>query len=226
MRPHESKSRPVVRRSFSKARVAAGILAFFLTFVLVAGALVYTAPKHSSDDAPFNFLRSLRTVSVLEMPDRAVSIIQARDPARQNEMIQESLKAVSVLARPGIMPYMVSALARQFPDRLEVILATAVDLQPDLVLVYAKCCVVQQPAKVEQISYVLARKTPWNAAAIAKTMAAETRDADAITRGLQKGIPEYHPQSDLFEADNPTNYASPSPGVNLASPDDRDQQPK
>jgi hypothetical protein len=214
-------SRPGGRTSFSKTRVAAGLLAFFLTFVLVVGVLVYTAPEHSSLDTPFNDLRS---VSALEMPDRAVRIVQAGAPARQDELIQESLKAVSILARPGILPYTVSALARQFPDRLEAILGAAMDLQPDLVLVYARSCIVQQPSRAEQISYVLGKKSPWNAPAIARILSAGTPDSDAIIRGLQKGIPEYHPQDHLFDADHQATVPSPSADTPPASPVGCDQQ--
>lgn len=214
-------SRSGGRISFLKTRVATGLLAFFLTFVLVVGVLVYTAPEHSSLDTPFNDLRS---VSVLEMPDRAVRIVQAGAPTRQDELIQESLKAVYILARPGILPYMVGSLARQFPDRLEAILGTAMDLQPDLVLVYAQSCIVQQPSRAEQISYVLGKKSPWNASAIAKILSAGTSDSGAIIRGLQKGIPEYHPQDHLFDADHQTITPSPSADAPPASPVGLDQQ--
>jgi len=217
MRHHRRKLRSG-RFSFlkiPKAGLAMGVFLFILSFLLVAWVLDYTAPRHSPHDTPFDILR---TVSVPEMPDRAVSIVKAGDPARQDELIQESLKAVSVLARPGIMPFMVSGLARAFPDQLEVILNTAVDLQPDLVLIYAQSSILQLPSKAEQISYVLGRKTPWNAAAIAKTLSEETRDQKAIIRGLQRGIPEYHPQDGSSTDDSQTNSSSTANESNLITP--------
>ncbi len=190
------------RPAISIARVAVGILAFLLTFVLVAWVLVDTTPEHSSHDKAFDILSS---VSVLEMPDRAVTLVKAGDPAGEDERIQASLSAVSILARPGMMPCLVYALARQFPNHLAVILNTALELQPDQVLIYAQACAAQLPNRVEEISYLLGKKSPWNAAAIAKTLSEQTTDHDAIVRGLKKGIPEYNPLGYLFDTDNSTN---------------------
>jgi hypothetical protein len=212
-------------RSFTKnrkARIASGILAFLGAILLSVWVLLYTGPERPSQDTPFN---ALRAVSVLEMTDRAVGIVKAGDSAHRDELIQESLKAVSALARPGIMPYTVSGLARAFPDRLEVILGAAMDLQPDLVLFYAQACIVQLPAKVEEISYALAKRTPY-AAAVAETLANETRDHEALIRGIQRGILEYRAPGNASSGDNqakaPNSSLQPTDS-NLASPADLGQ---
>ncbi len=203
MPPHRHKQKKWrARPSISTARVAVGILAFVLTFILVIWVLLDTAPVSVAADRPFD---SLRSVSVLEMPDRAVSLVQVGDPAGVDERIRESLGAVSVLARPGLMPCLVASLARRYPDHLAVILDTALDLQPDQVLVFARASATQLPGRVEEISYLVGRKSPWNASAIAKTLAEQTTDPDAIVRGLKRGIPEYNPRADLLNAPASTN---------------------
>jgi len=106
------------------------------------------------------------------------------------------------------MPCLVSGLARQFPDRLAVILDAALELQPDQVLVFARACVAQLPNRVEEISYLLGKKSPWNAAAIGQTLSEQTTDHDAIVRGLKQGIPKYNPQDNLFDANNSTTAST------------------
>jgi len=177
----------------SKARLAFAILAFFLSAGIITWVLTQQSQTSSNGNTSFEALRS---VSVLEMPALAVDLVQASDVGGRDAKIQEVLKSVSVLARPGVLPYMVAALVQSFPTNLEVILGTAIDLQPDLVLIYTEVAAYRLPSQIENISYVVGKKSPWNATGIAQTLAQQTHDLDAITRGLKRGIPEYQPTTD------------------------------
>ena len=177
----------------SKARMAFAILAFFLAVGIITWVLAQQPKVTSSENTSFE---ALRVVPVPEMPALAVSLVQDTAAADRDAKILEVLKSVSVLARPGVLPYMVSALAQSFPTNLEAILGSAIDLQPDLVLILAQVAANRLPSQIENISYVAGKKSPWNAAGIAQTLAEETHDLDAITRGLRRGIPEYQPQAD------------------------------
>jgi len=186
-------SKTVTSGKNSKARLAFAILAFFLSAGIITWVLTQQPQPSSSGNTSFE---ALRAVSVLEMPALAVNIVQSSDVVGRDAKIQEVLKSVSVLARPGVLPYMVAALVQSFPTNLEAILGTAIDLQPDLVLIFTEVAADRLPSQIENISYVAGKKSPWNATGIAQTLAQQTHDLDAITRGLKRGIPEYQPTTD------------------------------
>ena len=140
------------------------------------------------------------------MPAVGISLVKASAPDGRDAMIQEVLKSVSVLARPGALPFVVSALAQAFPTNLEAILGTAIDLQPDLVLIYAQIATLRLPGRVEDISYVIGKKSPIYASDIAQTMAEVTPNLDAIVRGLKRGIPEYQPSVEDFRSGGTSGF--------------------
>jgi len=98
-------------------------------------------------------------------------------------------------------------------------------LQPDLVLIYTQVAAERLPSQIENISYVAGKKSPWNATGIAQTLAQQTHDLDAITRGLKRGIPEYQPTTDAPGASVTAGFvAVPSaknmpPGTSTNQPD-------
>lgn len=172
------------------------ILVFLLVGVLIwmlvtlgGGKAVVVATGNTSFDR-------LRTVSVLEMPDLAAQIIAETSPTDVDAKVVEVLKSVHVLARPGVLPFVVDALLRQFPDKLDLILGTAVNISPDLVLVYAQGAVTVLPGRVEDISCALGKSAPEYANDIARTLCAGTWNVQAVERGLKRGIPNYQPPSD------------------------------
>ena len=186
-------NKTVASSKYSKARLAFAILAFLLSAGIINWVLTHQPQAASSGNTSFE---ALRAVSVLEMPAVSVDLVQASDVGDRDAKIQEVLKSVSVLARPGVLPYMVAALVQSFPTNLEAILGTAIDLQPDLVLIYTEVAAYRLPSQIENISYVVGKKSPWNATGIAQTLAQQTHNLDAITRGLKRGIPEYQPAAD------------------------------
>jgi len=135
-------------------------------------------------------VQALALVPVPELPAQAVALVQANASTNRSAVIAAVLQSVSVKTRPGLLPFMVSALVRNFPDQLEAILDDAIDLQPGLTLVFAQASILQQPGCGEQISYVLGKKTPWLAPDIVKTLAGVVNDEPAFERGLQRGIAE------------------------------------
>ena len=128
---------------------------------------------------------TLRRVSVLEMPAQAVSIVAAGDVNQQDSLIVASLKSVSSLARPGIMPSMVCALIDRFPAKLELILDSAADIYPDQDLVLAQTCARRYPARVAEISCVLTQRTPSHATDLTKVLVSETGNSAAVLQGVQ-----------------------------------------
>ena len=181
--------------------MALAILVFSFAFGVVAWVVMQEQPSSPAGNTSFE---ALRTVPVPEMPARAVDIVQAIDVSGRDAKIQEVLKSANVLARPGILPYLVGALAANFPANLEAILGTAIDLKPELVLILVQTAELRQPAQVETIAYIAGKKSPWNATQITQTLAQGTQDLGAITRGLKRGIPEYQPAT----SDNPSASTS------------------
>ena len=198
-------SKTVASGKFSKARLAFAILAFLLSAGIINWVLTHQPQAASSGNTSFE---ALRAVSVLEMPAVSVDLVQASDVGDRDAKIQEVLKSVSVLSRPGVLPYLVAALVQSFPTNLEAILGTAIDLQPDLVLIYTEVAAYRLPSQIENISYVAGKKSPWNATGIAQTLAQQTHDLDAITRGLKRGIPEYQPAADAAGSDGTVGFVA------------------
>jgi len=197
--------------------MALAILVFSLAFGIVAWVVSREEPGSSSAPGNTSF-EALRKVPVPEMPALAIDLVQATDAAGRDAKIQEVIKSVGVLARPGILPYLVGSLAEHFPANLETILGTAIDLKPELVLLCVQVAGQRQPAQIETISYIAGKKSPWNATQIAQTLAEETRDLDAITHGLKRGIPEYQPAVDDATANTNGFVAVPGPRPPAASP--------
>lgn len=172
------------------------VLVFLLVGVLIWMLVNLGGGKAATVATGNTSFDRLRTVSVLEMPDLATQIIAETAPTDMDAKVVEVLKSVHVLARPGILPFVVNALLRQFPDKFDVILGTAVNISPDLILVYAQGAVTVLPGRVEDISCALGKSAPEYANDIAQTLCAGTWNVQAVERGLKRGIPNYQPPAD------------------------------
>ena len=211
----------------SKARLALAGLAFLLSAGIITWVLNRQPQVAAAGNTSFE---ALRAVSVLEMPALAVDLVQASEVGDRDAKIQEVLKSVSVLARPGILPYLVDNLVKPFPTNLEAILGTAIDLQPGLVLIYTQTAATRLPSQIENIAYVAGKKRPESAEGIAQILAELTHNLDAITRGLKRGIPEYQP-ADVGGGTGLTGFVAiptakgSSPGLATNQPGDQTTLP-
>jgi hypothetical protein len=68
--------------------------------------------------------------------------------------------AVAVIAKPGVLRYVVSAICRESPDIAGVIVAKAITLQPEDGVILLKAALCAAPRQVEQIVYSACRASP------------------------------------------------------------------
>jgi len=174
-------------------KILVGIIACLLSVALSVWVICEVEGSDKGGNESLTAFDKLRIVSIVEMPAQAVQIVQSAGVSRRKETINAVLDSAASLGHPGVIPYVVSALCRQFPDDMETTLHKAIDLQPPFILVYAWAAVDHWPSKVEQISYILGKKSPRLAPVIAGSLAEHTTDREAIIRGLKRGIPEFDP---------------------------------
>src|SRR4051812_42065987 len=106
-------------------------LTFFVAASLIASStvciLLITDPKPPSSSNP---LIALASVSKPEFPARAAELVRSAGPANQKQTAQEVLRATAVLAKPGVLAYVVSSISHEVPAAAAVAAATAIELQP------------------------------------------------------------------------------------------------
>ena len=85
---------------------ASGMLALLACLLSAHGG-------NAVNSTPFIALSSL---PVPEIPAKAADLVQAAAASEREKTAQEVLRVVSVIARPGVLPYVVSAICRGNPD--------------------------------------------------------------------------------------------------------------
>jgi hypothetical protein len=127
------------------------IVLFGATGVLALLACLLSAHGGNADYAtPFIALSS---VSVPEIPAKAADLVHAAAASDREQTVQEVLSNVSLIARPGVLPYVVSAICRANPEAAGSVVATATELQPEDVLIFSKAALCAAPGQVEQIVF-------------------------------------------------------------------------
>src|ERR1039457_3727317 len=86
---------------------ASGIVAVLLACLLSA---------HGGNAAPSTPFLALSGMSVPEIPAKAAELVHAAAAPDREQTAQDVLRAVSMIARPGVLPYAVSAICRGNPE--------------------------------------------------------------------------------------------------------------
>jgi hypothetical protein len=190
-----SRSRLRRRRRHSTrrhgSRSALGAILFLLAglgaaVILVSGRPAAIVPRTNFD--------AIRIARVPEMPALAVDLVAGASTLDRPDAIRDVLKAISVSARPGVLPYAVSALLRQYPEDYEVILQSAAEVFPASDVMYAAAAAKACPDRAEQITYLLARSAPEICVPIAVVVWQQVHGSEQeIIRGLTNAVPRIAP---------------------------------
>ena len=96
-----------------------------LKWVVVLAALVSLAvllacfiPAHVGSAASATPFLALSGVPVPEIPAKAAELVHSAAAPDRDRTAQDVLRAVSAVAKPGVLPYAVSAICRGNPKRL------------------------------------------------------------------------------------------------------------
>jgi hypothetical protein len=134
---------------------------------LLAVLMVCLSSARGGDAASSTPFIALSSVSVPEMPAKAASLVHAAAAADRAQVAEVVLRAVSVIARPGVLPYVVNAICRANPETAGSVVTTAIELQPEKVLVFSKAALGGAPDQVEQIVFSACKAAPGSCADVA-----------------------------------------------------------
>ena len=162
-----------------------GVLAVLLACLMSArgGGVVSSTP----------FI-ALSAVSVPEIPAKAAELVHAAAAPDRGQTARDVLNAVSAIARPGVMPYVVSAICHDSPEVAGDVVATAIKLQPHYALIFSKAAMCAAPGQVEQIVFSTCKAAPGLYADVSLVAFGQLPSrSDSILAGLLGAYPGLKP---------------------------------
>jgi len=139
-------------------------------------------------------LAVLNHVPIPEMPARAVALVQAASGDSKISVITNTLWAVSGLARPGVMPYVISALCRANPSLADVVVATAVEINNTPMVTIICAAKAAAPEMVEKIAIAAFKANPRAFQGTALTLIDQTPlSSTNILHDLGEALPDLQP---------------------------------
>lgn len=149
---------------------------------------------------------ALSGVSVPEIPAKAAELVQAAASPDREQTAQAALRAASAIARPGVLPYVVSAICHGNPEVAGAVVATAIELQPEDVLIFSQAAVCAAPGQVEQIVCSACKAAPGSYADVALVASWESPSANnLILAGLVSAFPGLKSYLEEAETEGGTN---------------------
>jgi hypothetical protein len=178
-------------------RGSSGVLAVLLACIVSAHGGSLVSPT------PFIVLSG---VSVPEIPAKAAEMVHAASVPNRGQTARDVLQAVSALARPGVMPYVVSAICHGSPEVAGDVVATAIGLQPHYALIFSKAAVCAAPGQVEQIVFSTCKAAPGLYADVSLVAFGQLPSSrDSILAGLLGAYPGLKPLLEEAQAQVGTN---------------------
>ena len=162
------------------------------------------APEgHAIAATPF---LALSRVPVPEMPAKAADLVQAAPVLERETTAAAVLRAVATIARPGVMPFVVSAICRRNPEVSGTVVATAIQLQPQDVPYICRAAVCAAPDRVEQVVESACLARPDSFANVALVAFGRLPAANnLILYGLTNALPGLKPYLDQAAQRGGTN---------------------
>jgi len=176
---------------------AAGVLAVMVVWLMPApgGNAVAATP-----------FTALSGVAVPEIPAKAADLVQAAAVSDREQSAAAVLRAVVTVARPGVLPYVVSAICRRNPEVAGAVVTTAIELQPRDVLIFSQAALCAAPGQVEQIVAAACQAAPSSFANVALVASRQMPSANhLILAGLAGGLPGLKPCLAQAESLSATN---------------------
>jgi hypothetical protein len=196
-----------------------GILAVLLVFLLSADG------GNAPSSTPFIAMSS---VSVPEIPAKAAELVRAAAAPDRDQTTREVLRAVSLIARPGVLPYVVSAICRSTPEVAGSVVLSAIQLQPEDVLILSKAALCAAPGQVEQVVFSACKAAPASCADVVRVASRQLPAAsDLILAGVVGALPTLKLDLEEAEMEVGTNNVEAviSRTAQLSKPDNK-AQPK
>jgi hypothetical protein len=175
----------------------------FVSFAFVLACLL---PAYGGNPGGTTVFLALSGVSIPEIPARAAEVVAAAESSDRERIACEAIRAVSNIARPGVLPYTVSAICRKNPETAGTVVAIAIGLEPQYVLVFTKAALCAAPDRVEQVVFSAGSAMPAAGAGVA-ILACEQLPAasDPIRAGFVKARPDMELYLEEAESKQGTN---------------------
>ncbi|MEI7732171.1 MAG: hypothetical protein WCO56_21530 [Verrucomicrobiota bacterium] len=178
--------------------------------VVTVGA-VFSA-KYNYAKHPATPLATLGQTSVVELPDVAARLVLNASAENRATVAREVLQATASLSKPGVLPFVVSAICRSVPEVAAVVATSAVQLQSSEAAACIRAAVSSAPDRANQIVFALCQQYPGSYNFIA-TIAAEQAGSQArsILDAVAAAIPEFQPylqQALALNGDEPLNVST------------------
>jgi hypothetical protein len=175
---------------------------------VVAVLLACLLPAPAGDAGSSTPFIALSAVPVPEIPAKAAALVQAAAAPDREQTARAVLQAVAAIARPGVLPYVVSAVCRDNPEMAATVVVTAIQLHPEDILFYAKAAVCAAPGQVEQIVAAACLADSSSFANVALIVSMQMPSANnLILKGLVRAIPGLDPFLEKAEIQaGPTDF--------------------
>jgi hypothetical protein len=169
--------------------------AFSLLLVAAfAGNVFAGRPTSSVSTSAPGALSVLRNVTAAEIPSVASRWVSQAAADQRESRALEAVKAVVALSKPGLLPYVVTAVSQAAPSAAPRVAAEAAALAPDFALAATKAAIAAAPAEVERIVAAVCRQAPELAAGVGVVAHAQTPErASDILKGIASGVPALEP---------------------------------
>jgi hypothetical protein len=162
--------------------------------VLLACLLSAQGGNAVPNTVPSAPLVALSSVPVPEIPAKAAELVHAADAAIREQTAQDVLRAASEITRPGVLPYVVSAICRGNPETAGCVVETAIQLQPQHVAYFSKAAFCAAPGQVEHIVFLACKAAPASCADVALVACWQLPSAtNLILAGLSGALPDLKP---------------------------------
>lgn len=169
-------------------KVGAVVLSSATIVIALAFALSQSETKAKS---PFS-VASLKDVPALELPAATAHLVSQAPMEKRAEVAAEAIRMAANLARPGVLPYVASAVSKKTPDIAPVALAEAIKAKPEEILPLTKATIAAAPDQVKEIVKVAVQSRPDMFSLIGRIAAAEApTKTDAILAGIKESLPQY-----------------------------------
>jgi hypothetical protein len=158
---------------------------------VLAALIVSLSAAHGDNGSSATPFLALSAVAVPELPAKAADLVHAAASADREQVAEEVLRAVGAIAKPGVLPYVVSAICGTAPDIAGTAVATATSLHPEDVLFFTRAALCAAPNQVEPVVFSACATAPSLFQGVVVMTARQFPGAyDTIRAGLVRARPD------------------------------------